>query len=69
MSKRHRSLGKPDSTKNQSSKTKRFKARAISGKDALKDLDSRFERARRFGEQLREQRIISQSFLDKEVSI
>ena len=69
MSKRHRSLGKPESTKNQSSETKRFKARAISGKDALKDLESRFERAKRFGEQLKEQRMISQSFLDKEVSI
>jgi hypothetical protein len=51
------------------SSAKRFKARAIDGKVAARELKSRFEKARKLGEQLKEKRIVSQKFLDREVSI
>ncbi len=47
----------------------RFKGRKIDGKVAVKELASRFKSAKRFGEELREQRVVKQSFLDREVSI
>lgn len=76
MSKSNRSLGKPASTKDQPSpkatsnkSAKRFKARAIDTTVAVKELTSRFEKAKKLVSELRDQRIISQSFLDREVSI
>lgn len=76
MTKSNRSSTKPASKDTQGQRkvasnqvAGRFKGRSIDSKAALKDLDTRFEKARKFGEQLRGQRVVRQSFLDREVSI
>jgi len=75
VSKSHRLSDMPVPPKEHSEKTKpkprakTFTARNIDPKDALKDLAVRFDRAKELVAQLREQRVVSQAFLDREVSI